>query len=232
AKSSTRKKSRLNLRPWHRSFQFWVRASDIYTGYKVFQLRVSFVKDPQKQHIAQIIGKPNLAPAAWVKRLVTLCDQAPTTPLDDVQLVLEKEFGRSIDEIFENFDVNPLSLASIAHVHRARLRGDKNDVVVKVQHPGIQDLMMTGIHNLQAFALYIQKNDIKFDLFSVAKVMGKHIGYEFDFLRETNAMERICCFFYENNKKTPVLVSKVLRGLVIRQVHFVVILHIACTGLS
>ncbi|XP_040943228.1 uncharacterized aarF domain-containing protein kinase At5g05200, chloroplastic isoform X1 [Gossypium hirsutum] len=125
--------------------------------------------------IAQIIGKPNLAPAAWVKRLVTLCDQAPTTPLDDVQLVLEKEFGRSIDEIFENFDVNPLSLASIAHVHRARLRGDKNDVVVKVQHPGIQDLMMTGIHNLQAFALYIQKNDIKFDLFSVAKVMGKHV---------------------------------------------------------
>ncbi|KAG4162311.1 hypothetical protein ERO13_D01G108900v2 [Gossypium hirsutum] len=114
--------------------------------------------------IAQIIGKPNLAPAAWVKRLVTLCDQAPTTPLDDVQLVLEKEFGRSIDEIFENFDV-----------HRARLRGDKNDVVVKVQHPGIQDLMMTGIHNLQAFALYIQKNDIKFDLFSVAKVMGKHV---------------------------------------------------------
>ncbi|KAG4162306.1 hypothetical protein ERO13_D01G108900v2 [Gossypium hirsutum] len=114
--------------------------------------------------IAQIIGKPNLAPAAWVKRLVTLCDQAPTTPLDDVQLVLEKEFGRSIDEIFENFDV-----------HRARLRGDKNDVVVKVQHPGIQDLMMTGIHNLQAFALYIQKNDIKFDLFSVAKVYPRAI---------------------------------------------------------
>ncbi|TYH87764.1 hypothetical protein ES332_D01G141600v1 [Gossypium tomentosum] len=114
--------------------------------------------------IAQIIGKPNLAPAAWVKRLVTLCDQAPTTPFDDVQLVLEKEFGRSIDEIFKNFDV-----------HRARLRGDKNDVVVKVQHPGIQDLMLTGIHNLQAFALYIQKNDIKFDLFSVAKVYPRAI---------------------------------------------------------
>ncbi|MBA0700881.1 hypothetical protein Goari_005548 [Gossypium aridum] len=58
-------------------------------------------------------------------------------------LVLEKEFGRRMGEIFENFDVNPLGLPSISHVllfhfftwfevHRARLRGDKNDVVVKV----------------------------------------------------------------------------------------------------
>ncbi|TYJ25606.1 hypothetical protein E1A91_A07G061200v1 [Gossypium mustelinum] len=235
----------LHLRPWHRSFQFWVRAADIYTGYKVFQLRVSLVKDPQKkqamwdkQHelaadkiyamcydlggfflkIAQIIGKPDLAPAAWVKRLVTLCDQAPATPFDAVQLVLEEEFGRSISEIFENFDVNPLGSASIAQIHRARLRGDKNDVVVKVQHPGIQDLMMTDIRNLQAFALYIQKTDIKFDLFSVTKEMEKQIGYEFDFLREANAMERIRRFLYENNKKTPVLVPRVLRGLATRRV--------------
>ncbi|XP_017625650.1 uncharacterized protein LOC108469258 isoform X2 [Gossypium arboreum] len=232
----------LHLRPWHRSFQFWVRAADIYTGYKVFQLRVSLVKDPQKkqamwdkQHelaadkiyamcydlggfFLKIIGKPDLAPAAWVKRLVTLCDQAPATPFDAVQLVLEEEFGRSISEIFENFDVNPLGSASIAQVHRARLRGDKNDVVVKVQHPGIQDLMMTDIRNLQAFALYIQKTDIKFDLFSVTKEMEKQIGYEFDFLREANAMERIRRFLYENNKKTPVLVPRVLRGLATRRV--------------
>ncbi|TYH09023.1 hypothetical protein ES288_A07G062900v1 [Gossypium darwinii] len=232
----------LHLRPWHRSFQFWVRAADIYTGYKVFQLRVSLVKYPQKkqamwdkQHelaadkiyamcydlggfFLKIIGKPDLAPAAWVKRLVTLCDQAPATPFDAVQLVLEEEFGRSISEIFENFDVNPLGSASITQIHRARLRGDKNDVVVKVQHPGIQDLMMTDIRNLQAFALYIQKTDIKFDLFSVTKEMEKQIGYEFDFLREANAMERIRRFLYENNKKTPVLVPRVLRGLATRRV--------------
>ncbi|KAG4137214.1 hypothetical protein ERO13_D07G057700v2 [Gossypium hirsutum] len=103
-------------------------------------------------------------------------------------------------------------------VHRARLRGDKNDVVVKVQHPGIQDLMMTDIRNLQAFALYIQKTDIKFDLFSVTKEMEKQIGYEFDFLREVNAMERIRRFLYENNKKTPVLVPRVLQGLATRRV--------------
>ncbi|KAK9278702.1 hypothetical protein L1049_028277 [Liquidambar formosana] len=223
-----------HLRPWQRSFQFWA-----------FQLRVSFVKDVERreamwerQHelaaekiyamcadlggfflkVAQIVGKPDLAPAPWVRRLVTLCDRAPATPFDVVQLVLENELGQSVGELFERFDVDPIGSASIAQVHRARLRGDKDDVVVKVQHPGIQDLMMTDIRNLQAFALYMQKTDIQFDLYSVTKEMEKQIGYEFDFMREADAMERIRRFLYEKNKKSPVLVPRVMRDMVTRRV--------------
>lgn len=47
--------------------------------------------------------------------------------------------------------------------------------VLQVQHPGVQDLMMTDIRNLQAFALYMQKTDIKFDLYSVTKEMEKQV---------------------------------------------------------
>ncbi|GAV91948.1 ABC1 domain-containing protein [Cephalotus follicularis] len=233
-----------HFRPWQRSFQFWVRATHIYTGYKVFQVRVSFEKDVQKQEamwerqhevaaekiyamcydlggfflkVAQIIGKPDLAPAAWVKRLVTLCDRAPPTPFDAVLAVLEREFSRSVGDVFERFDVDPLGSASIAQVHRARLRGVKSDVVVKVQHPGVQDLMMTDIRNLQAFALYMQKTDIKFDLYSICKEMEKQIGYEFDFVKEADAMEKIRRFLYENNKKSPVMVPRVLSDMVTRR---------------
>ncbi|XP_060172222.1 uncharacterized protein LOC132603261 isoform X1 [Lycium barbarum] len=233
------------FRPWQRSFQFWVRAVDIYTGYKVFQLRVGFEKNVQKQEamwerqhefaaekiynmcsdlggfflkVAQIIGKPDLAPAAWVRRLVTLCDQAPATPYNVIKAVLEKELSRNVDELFERFDVDPLGSASIAQVHRAKLKGDKKDIVVKVQHPGVQELMMTDIHNLQAFALYLQKMDIKFDLYSLTKEMEKQIGYEFNFLREADAMDRIWRFLYENNKKSPVIVPRVIRDIVTRRV--------------
>ncbi|KAL5817394.1 hypothetical protein ACOSQ3_025772 [Xanthoceras sorbifolium] len=233
------------FRPWQRSFQFWVRVSDIYTGYKVFQLRVSLVKDVEKQEamwerqhelaaekiyamcsdlggfflkVAQIIGKPDLAPAAWVRRLVTLCDRAPATPFDTVRLVLERELGQSVSETFERIDEDPIGSASIAQVHRARLRGEKSDIVVKVQHPGVEDLMMTDIHNLQAFALYIQKTDVKFDLFSITKEMEKQIGYEFDFTREADAMERIRQFLYKNKKKSPVVVPRVLQDMVTRKV--------------
>ncbi|KMS97169.1 hypothetical protein BVRB_7g178320 [Beta vulgaris subsp. vulgaris] len=240
-----REKISCQLRPWQRSFQFWARTAEIYTGYKVFQARVSFVKDVKKQEemwerqhevaadkiynmcyemggfflkIAQIIGKPDLAPAAWVRRLVTLCDQAPPTPYEVVRIVVEKELGESISELFDQFDANPLGSASIAQVHRARLKGNINDVVVKVQHPGVQELMMTDIRNLQAFALYMQKTDIKFDLYSVTKEMEKQIAYEFDFTREAAAMDRIRHFLYENNKKSPVLVPRVMKDMVSRKV--------------
>lgn len=66
--------------------------------------------------MAQVIGKPDLAPAAWVRRLVTLCDQAPPTPFDTVKLVLENELGRKIDVLFDRFDTVPIGSASIAQV--------------------------------------------------------------------------------------------------------------------
>lgn len=50
-----------------------------------------------------------------------------------------------------------------------------------MQHPGVQDLMMTDIRNLQAFALCIQKTDIKFDLYSVTKEMEKQVPYTHKF---------------------------------------------------
>ncbi|CAL5440866.1 unnamed protein product [Camellia sinensis] len=234
------KKLSTHFRPWQRSIQFWLRATDIYTGYKVFQLRVSFEKDVRKQEamwerqhefaadklfhmcsdlggfflkVAQVIGKPDLAPAAWVRRLVTLCDQAPATPLDVIQAVLENELGQCVDELFERFDADPIGSASIAQVLIA--------TVMQVQHPGVQDLMMTDIRNLKAFALYIQKTDIKFDLHSIAKEMEKQacsIGFEFDFKREADAMERIKRFMLENNKKAPVMVPRVMRDMVTRRV--------------
>ncbi|KAK1363238.1 AarF domain-containing kinase [Heracleum sosnowskyi] len=230
----------VKLRPLQRSFQFWVRAADIYTGYKVFQVRVVFEKDAQKQEamwerqhelaaekiysmcsdlggfflkVAQIIGKPDLAPAPWVKRLVTLCDHAPPTPANVVRCVLEAELGQSMEEVFERFDLDALGSASIAQVHRARLRGDKIDVAVKVQHPGVQDLMMTDLRNLKAFALYMQKTDIKFDLYSITKEMEKQIGYEFDFRREADAMERIRHFLYNQGKKSPVQVPRLIGNM-------------------
>ncbi|KAG9129373.1 hypothetical protein Leryth_016655 [Lithospermum erythrorhizon] len=123
-------------------------------------------RQPHASKVAQIIGKPD---AAWVRRLVTLCDQQPSDPYDT----------ETIKEHYENIPIRGLP----------------------VQHPGVQNLMMTDIRNLQAFALFMQKTDIKFDLYSVTKEMEKQIGYEFDFMREADAMKRIRRFLYENNKK-------------------------------
>ncbi|KAF3785095.1 putative aarF domain-containing protein kinase [Nymphaea thermarum] len=232
------------LQPWQRSFQFWVRATDVYLGYKAFQFRVGFVKDKAKQKemwerqhqiaadklysmcselggfflkAAQLVGKPDLAPAAWVKRLVTLCDRAPPTPFDVVQTVLEEELGGNFRQLFEKFDEAPIGSASIAQVHRARIKGRKGDVAVKVQHPGVKELMMADIRNLRAFATFLQK-EIKFDVVSVTYELEKQVGYEFDFLREADSMKKIQHFLSTCNKKSPVTVPRVISEMTTRRV--------------
>jgi aarF domain-containing kinase len=49
-------------------------------------------------------------------RLVTLCDQTPSTPFDVVRNVVEKQLGKNFDDMFEFFDVEPVGSASIAQV--------------------------------------------------------------------------------------------------------------------
>jgi predicted unusual protein kinase regulating ubiquinone biosynthesis (AarF/ABC1/UbiB family) len=66
--------------------------------------------------VAQVIGKPDLAPDAWVKKLATLCDTAPATPFSTVIHVLERELGKPIDILFEEFDKHPIGSASVAQV--------------------------------------------------------------------------------------------------------------------
>lgn len=234
------------LKPWERTIQFWVRAVNVYTSYKICQIRVKYVKGKEKQErmweeqheiagdriyslcydlggfflkAAQIIGKPDLAPNAWVKRLVTLCDDAPATPFEAVQFLLEKELERKPNEIFERFERIPIGSASVAQVHRARIKGATSDVAVKVQHPGVQEIMMTDIRNLKTFAAYLQKTDIKFDLVSVVQEMEKQVGYEFDFLREAKSMEKIGEFLKRINKgKSSVIVPRPIWGMISRKV--------------
>ncbi len=64
-----------------------------------------------------------MSPMPWVRKLVVLCDGAPETPYEKVQKVLEQEFGKPMDSIFERFDHKPVASASVAQVtHSTRQR--------------------------------------------------------------------------------------------------------------
>lgn len=51
---------------------------------------------------------------------------------------------------------------------------------LQVQHPGAEKLMMVDIRNMQAFALFLQKYDINFDLYSATKEMEKQVFIQFN----------------------------------------------------
>lgn len=57
--------------------------------------------------------------------------------------VIERELGAGVSELFDEFEETPFAAASIGQVHRARLDG--REVAVKVQYPGIEDVLASDL---------------------------------------------------------------------------------------
>jgi ubiquinone biosynthesis protein len=96
---------------------------------------VTFVK------LGQLLStRPDLLPPAFVEELSRLQDQVAHVPAEQIEQVLRDELGAPPEELFAEFEWQPLAAASIAQVYCARLRGG-TDVVVKVQRPGIGRLV-------------------------------------------------------------------------------------------
>ena len=79
----------------------------------------------------------DLFPLAFCAELLELQYAATGFPAEVARSILEKELGRPIDEVFDVFQDAPIAAASIAQVHRARLRKEGVWVVVKVQRPDV-----------------------------------------------------------------------------------------------
>ena len=61
-----------------------------------------------------------------------LQDQCVPTSYEDLEQMFLQDEGRSISDIFEDFDTKPIGVASLAQVHVGRLRDTGEEVAVKV----------------------------------------------------------------------------------------------------
>ena len=89
--------------------------------------------------------RPDLIGPVWAGELASLQDEVP--PVEGIKSVVDAELG----DVFESFDEAPIAAASLAQVHAATLK-DGTPVVVKVQVPGIEDVIAADIAALRAVA--------------------------------------------------------------------------------
>jgi ubiquinone biosynthesis protein len=89
-------------------------------------------------------NRHDLLPASVTTPLATLRDQVPPLAFARVQAALEAELGAPLFERFAEFEREPLGAASIAQVHRARLRSGEA-VAVKVQYPWLADSLRADL---------------------------------------------------------------------------------------
>jgi predicted unusual protein kinase regulating ubiquinone biosynthesis (AarF/ABC1/UbiB family) len=79
-------------------------------------------------------------------KLADLRSEAPAMPWEQVRGVLEEEWDDPVEELFEEFEHEAASAASIGQVHRAVLP-DGRRVAVKIQYPGVAEALRADMQN-------------------------------------------------------------------------------------
>ena len=88
--------------------------------------------------------RPDVVGEEMAKQLRVLQDQLPAFPTEVAKAAVEKELGKEVDTIFSEFS-EPVAAASIAQVHKARLKSTGEDVAVKVLRPGVEKAFQKDI---------------------------------------------------------------------------------------
>ena len=88
--------------------------------------------------------RQDLLPDDISAELALLQDRVPAFPGSQAKAIIEKAYGKSVDDVFMEFSEQPLASASIAQVHAAKLL-DGKDVIVKVVRPGIEKAIKRDI---------------------------------------------------------------------------------------
>jgi len=142
--------------------------------------------------LGQVLStRPDLVGVRLAEDLAHLQADVPADPPATVRKTIKAEFGRAVEELFEDFEDQAMASASIGQVHRARLRSGE-PVVVKVQRADIQRKVAVDTDILSGLAQLAERIP-EFENYrprSIADEFQRTIRRELDFGRERRNMEQ------------------------------------------
>lgn len=102
--------------------------------------------------LGQVLAcRPDLIPPEYVTELRRLEDEVSPFPFEQARRVIEEDFGKPLEQLFDEFEEEPAAAASLAQVHKARLKGGPR-VAVKVQRPDAREIVEMDLQLLMAVA--------------------------------------------------------------------------------
>ncbi len=150
------------------------------------ELGATFVK------LGQVLStRPDLLPPVYIDELSKLQDQSTSLSFDVVSGQIEEAFGRSLAEVFKRVERVPLATGSIAQTHLAELY-DGQEVVIKVQRPGLDDIIRSDIDLLRLLAMVLEATIEEMGLYAPTSIVDhfdRALREELDFHVEAQHLE-------------------------------------------
>jgi ubiquinone biosynthesis protein len=148
------------------------------------ELGTTFVK------FGQLLStREDIVGSEYATELSKLQDSMKPFSGDEAKKMIEAEFHKPLKDIFSSFEDEPMASASMAQVHRAKLKNGRK-VVVKVQRPGIEETVKEDI-NIMHYLAHVAKKYIpeiqEYDPIYLVKEFERSIIKELDFVREAKS---------------------------------------------
>src|SRR6478752_5389258 len=118
---------------------------------KLIELGPTFIKIGQA-----MATRADLLPLPFVVELGTLVDQVPAFPNEIAFARIEHELGKKINEVYSEFELDPVAAASLGQVYRARLHTGE-EVAVKVQRPNLDAIIKGDVAILKSVAKFAER---------------------------------------------------------------------------
>lgn len=149
----------LDAKPWSYSGGVTEEKKAVRRRSQAIWIRETFLDlGPTFIKVGQLFStRADLFPPEYVEELAKLQDRVPAFSYEQVEAIVQQDLGKPVSVLFLSFDPIPLAAASLGQVHKAQLHSGE-EVVAKVQRPGLRKLFTIDLKILRGIAGYFQSH--------------------------------------------------------------------------
>lgn len=144
-------------------------------------------------------SRKDFLPDEYIEELSELQDQVPPHDFTEIRQRIIEELGSPPEDIFSGFEMEPIAAASLGQVHRAVLK-DGREAAVKVQYPGIEEIIETDIKMFEVFISLLRGRMGWINLRVLHEEFSRIVRAELDYLQEGRNADRFRLNFSDDRR--------------------------------
>ena len=127
---------------------------------------------------------PNIVPMEFASLLGRFHSEAPPMHFSLLREFVRGELGADPEQLFDDFEPRAFAAASLGQVHRARLKGSRQPVAIKIQYPNIGRTISDDFRNLRALMAPMRLSSDWNNVLAQMNEIHRMLEVEIDYVQE------------------------------------------------